>query len=103
MLPMARHLSEMITGTKCEIFPSISSVDKSSELNKWLVFGGIGKNIVKVLDPMTDLWGERYIYLHLLVDVYGFHVGKCIGKYTSPMGPIGMGKDWMGSQVPGAT
>ena len=27
-------------------------------------------------------WDERYIYLHLFVDFYGFHVGK----YTSPMG-----------------
>lgn len=41
VLPMARHLSEMITGTKCEIFPSISSVDESSELHKWLGTGGI--------------------------------------------------------------
>ena len=81
-----------------EIFPSISSVDKSSALKKWLVFGGIGKNIVKVLDPMTDLWGEVGIFTYIyLVDVYGFHVGKCIGKYTSPMDPIGMGKGWMGS------
>ena len=29
--------------------------------------------------------GNWYIYLHLVVDFYGFHVGK----YTSPMDPMG--------------
>lgn len=72
MLPMARHLSEMITGTKCEIFPSISSVDESSELHKWLGTGGL------VLRSHDGSMGRSvYIYLHLLVDVCGFHVGKC--------------------------
>ncbi len=34
--------------------------------------------------PNTDPWDERYIYLHL-VDFYG----ELVGKYTSPMDPMG--------------
>ena len=41
-----------------------------------------------LLHPMTDPWDERYIYLHMLVDFYGFHVGKYTQATMDLMGKM---------------